>query len=258
MALSCWQAIEARGIKSEFAEAKWIAWAVFSMCQAFLTGIPVVAVVRTIPEAFYLTVTFLIFVVCMVVLWLIFLPKMLMQRRYAKLSPQEQKRAMAVSVKLSSGQLERDNDGGSRLLGWSNSMSASARQQGSTGSSAFGRPLEGGICEEAVDVNDGPHCEESPRAVESSSSPPVTTKLSRGVGDDVANASVVSKVSQESVTGTTSMGSKTTDPPLQVSGEEELPPIGAAVRKIDDGGWGPSKYSSYVDSDEDEAAPVNT
>lgn len=185
---------------------------------------------------------------------------MLMQRRYAKLSPQEQKRAMAVSVKLSSGQLEKDNDGGSRFLRWSMSGSASARQQGSSGSSALGRPL-GGVCEEAGDVNDGPHCEESPRAVESSSSPPVTTKLVR---DDVANASVVSQASQESSTCTaTSMERKTNrdctfpDPPLQVGGEEELPPIGAAVRKMDDNGWGPSKYSSYVDSDEGEAVPVN-
>jgi hypothetical protein len=45
--------------------------------------------------------TFLLFVVCMVVLGLIFLPKMLMQHRYGKMSVAEQTKAMTVSVRLS-------------------------------------------------------------------------------------------------------------------------------------------------------------
>ena len=98
---ACWQAFEARDIKCEFAEAKYIGLAVFSMFQGFLTGVPIVVVAKSIPEAFYLILTFLIFVVSMVVLLLIFLPKMLMERRYAAMTPEQQKKAMAVSVRAS-------------------------------------------------------------------------------------------------------------------------------------------------------------
>ena len=102
LAIACWQAFEARDIQCEFAEAKYIALAVFSLSQGFLTGIPIVAVAKDIPEAFYMILTFLLFVVCMTVLLLIFLPKMLVQRRYGRMTPDEQKKAMAVSVRLSS------------------------------------------------------------------------------------------------------------------------------------------------------------
>lgn len=102
--VSCYQAWEARDIKSEFAESKWIGLAVFSMSQGFLTGIPIVlAVAKEQPETFYLTITLLIFVICMVVLLLIFLPKVVMLRRYNKMSLADQRRSMASSVKLSSG-----------------------------------------------------------------------------------------------------------------------------------------------------------
>jgi hypothetical protein len=102
--VSCYQAWEARDIKSEFAESKWIGLAVFSMSQGFLTGIPIVlAVAKEQPETFYLTITLLIFVISMVVLLLIFLPKVVMLRRYNKMSVADQRRSMASSVKLSSG-----------------------------------------------------------------------------------------------------------------------------------------------------------
>ena len=48
--IAVWQAIRARNIKSEFSESKYIGLSVFSMGQAFLTGIPIVAVVRDIPQ----------------------------------------------------------------------------------------------------------------------------------------------------------------------------------------------------------------
>jgi hypothetical protein len=71
------------------------------MCQAFLTGIPIVVVVREIPEAFYLVLTFLIFVLCMVILLLIFLPKIFMHRTYAGMSEAEQSRVLASSIRKS-------------------------------------------------------------------------------------------------------------------------------------------------------------
>ena len=102
--VSCLQAWEARDIKSEFAESKWIGLAVFSMSQGFLTGIPiVVAVAQEDPKTFYLTLTLLLFVICMAVLLLIFLPKVIIHARYRNMTPAEQKKAMAASVRSSSG-----------------------------------------------------------------------------------------------------------------------------------------------------------
>jgi hypothetical protein len=103
LVIACRQAFEARNIKSEFAETKYIGLAVFFLSQAFLTGIPVVAITRDIPEAFYLVLSFLVFTVCMAVLSLIFIPKIIMQRAYAKLSLAEQRRKMSVSIQLSAG-----------------------------------------------------------------------------------------------------------------------------------------------------------
>ena len=103
LAVACWQAYEARDIKSEFAEAKYIAMAVFSLTQGFLTGLPIVVVARENPETFYLILTVLVFGVSLVVLSLIFIPKVLMQQRYGKLSVKEQRKKMLVSVRLSAG-----------------------------------------------------------------------------------------------------------------------------------------------------------
>jgi hypothetical protein len=98
---ACWQAFQSRDIKSEFSEAVYIGLAVFSMSQAFLTGIPIVTVVRDIPEAFYMVLTFLLFFLCMVILLLIFLPKFFMQRVYASMSQADQRKMMATSVRQS-------------------------------------------------------------------------------------------------------------------------------------------------------------
>jgi hypothetical protein len=102
LVIACWQAFQARDIKSEFSEATYIGLAVFSMSQAFLTGIPIVVVVREIPQAFYLVLTFLIFLLCTVILLLIFLPKIFKQRAYAGMSQADQRKSMAMSVRKSS------------------------------------------------------------------------------------------------------------------------------------------------------------
>lgn len=102
LVVASWQAYNARNIKSEFAEASYIAFAVFSLAQAFCTGIPVVAVVRDDPQAFYLVLTCILFVLSMVILLLIFLPKVFMERKYANMSPSEQRKLLAVSVRASS------------------------------------------------------------------------------------------------------------------------------------------------------------
>ncbi len=65
-------------------------------------GVPVVAVVRDMPEAFYLVLTIMIFLLCMAVLLLIYLPKMFLQHKYAKMTVSEQRRALQACLNRSS------------------------------------------------------------------------------------------------------------------------------------------------------------
>lgn len=99
---ACWEAYEARNIEVEFSESKYIGLTIFSLCQGFLTGIPIVTVVRETPEAFYLVLALAVFVICMVVLLLIFLPKYQMRKEYARMSEAQQNELMAKSVLKSS------------------------------------------------------------------------------------------------------------------------------------------------------------
>ena len=100
--IAAWQSWQARNIKSEFSEAKFIGLAVFSMCQALLTGLPIVAMASDLPTAFYIMMTTLVFTLCMVILLLIFLPKVIMQHKYSKATAEEQRRMLAVSIQRSS------------------------------------------------------------------------------------------------------------------------------------------------------------
>ena len=80
--LSNIQAYQARSIQSEFNESQYISIIMASMLQAFVIGIPIMALVGgKLPRVFYLVGISLIFVVCMVILLLLFLPKMLFLSR---------------------------------------------------------------------------------------------------------------------------------------------------------------------------------
>ena len=80
------------------------------MSQAFLTGIPIVAMVRNTPQAYYLVMTFLIFLLSMVVLLLIFLPKMLMQRKYSRLPKSEQRKMMTLAISVARRSSQRSSE----------------------------------------------------------------------------------------------------------------------------------------------------
>ena len=62
LGIACWQAFEARNIQSAFSEAKYIALSVASLFQAFLTGFPLLAIVKNEPRAFYLVLALMILV----------------------------------------------------------------------------------------------------------------------------------------------------------------------------------------------------
>ena len=74
--MSCWQAFQARHIIPEFSEATYIGLTVASLGQAFLTGIPVVVLVRDMPRAYYLVLSLIVFLLSVAVLGFIFGPKM--------------------------------------------------------------------------------------------------------------------------------------------------------------------------------------
>ena len=109
VAVASFQAYRARHIESEFSESKYIGMAISFLFQGFVTGIPVVVIVRDMPEAFYLVLTLEIFLLSMAVLVVIFVPKALMDYKYSNLSEKEQKRYMADCIRKSSGMPVKDH-----------------------------------------------------------------------------------------------------------------------------------------------------
>jgi gamma-aminobutyric acid type B receptor len=102
--LANWQAIEARDIEAEFAETKYIALCMASLLQACISGIPVLFVVRDNPQAFYMVFVLLVFIISMVLLLLIFVPKIIFTRQFLQLSTKEQQEYMAYVIQKSSEQ----------------------------------------------------------------------------------------------------------------------------------------------------------
>jgi len=106
--IACWQAFTGRHIESEFAESKFIALSVASLFQAFLTGFPILVIVKDDPRAFYLVMILTILVLSEVILLLIFLPKMYLAYQYAGMSETDQRIAISAGIRLSS-KLRRDS-----------------------------------------------------------------------------------------------------------------------------------------------------
>jgi hypothetical protein len=75
---------------------------VASLFQAFLTGFPIVVIVKDDPRAFYLVLTLMIFVLSEGILLLIFLPKMLLAYRFSTMSEAEQRRVISDQIARSS------------------------------------------------------------------------------------------------------------------------------------------------------------
>lgn len=93
-----YQAYRARGIESEFSESKYIGMTVASMLQATLIGAPILILVQELPQAWYLTLSFIIFIISMMVLLLIFVPKISYARSYVSRSEVSQRRIIRNSI----------------------------------------------------------------------------------------------------------------------------------------------------------------
>ena len=99
--LANWEAYKSRKIRLEFAESKYIAICMVSLLEAFVICIPILMVVRDSPKAFYLTVVFMVFVICMGVLLLIFVPKIFMAAKYSQCTEEAQRRMILEGIRES-------------------------------------------------------------------------------------------------------------------------------------------------------------
>jgi ABC-type sugar transport system substrate-binding protein len=99
LAAANWQAYEARYIESEFSESKYIAMSMASLLQAMLSGIPILFVVRESPQAFYLVIVFMIFIISSAVLLLIFVPKVVLAQPFIGRSDGSQRRLIQESIR---------------------------------------------------------------------------------------------------------------------------------------------------------------
>lgn len=96
-----YQAYEARKIKSEFSESKYIGLAMASMLQCGVIGIPILFVVRQQPQAFYIILVLVLFIISEVVLLLIFAPKIILQDSYSRAAPEQQRQMILGAVRES-------------------------------------------------------------------------------------------------------------------------------------------------------------
>lgn len=199
------------------------------MLQAFLSGIPVVAIVKDIPEAFYMILTVLLFGICMAVLMLIFLPKILMQRTYAKMTLAEQNKAMAVSVQLSAGQKYSQNVRDISGLG---SAPGSSSGKKDCGSVRFMPPHN----KEERDVGDGSRVV-SNECTDGAAEDGMTNRTN----DDGPLAPEGAVDATEGDTGQERRSSED-------HAEQRIPDGGALVRRLDIVG-GPAVHSSYIDDE---------
>ena len=71
------QSYQARSIETEYSESKYISFIMASLLQACFIGIPIILLTYKIPQTYFVIMSSLIFVVCMSVLSLIFVPKII-------------------------------------------------------------------------------------------------------------------------------------------------------------------------------------
>lgn len=79
--LACVQAYRARKLNDEYSESRWVLVACASWIQVVVIGIPVMLLTQSQPTASYFTKTAFIFLICVSMLVLMFVPKMYIMRQ---------------------------------------------------------------------------------------------------------------------------------------------------------------------------------
>ena len=113
LALAIWQAYQSRHIRLEFAESKYIFICMVSLLEALVICIPILIVVRDSPQAFYLTIIFMVFCICMGVLLLICVPKIGISAQYSQLTLVEQNRKILEGIQEAAAPMAAATSGGS-------------------------------------------------------------------------------------------------------------------------------------------------
>ena len=138
LVIANWQAYEARSIQSEFSESRYIAVVMASMLQACFSGLPILFLVRELPQAYYLILTFMVFIICLAILLLIFVPKIVYERSLRK----EDSAVMARQIRLA---IRSSMAPGSKP-GYSSSHTASVVDKGNRFSSHIDNDDDGMEC----------------------------------------------------------------------------------------------------------------
>jgi len=84
LVLANMQAYQARSIRTEFSESKYINIIMASMLQAFVIGFPVILLVWDLPQVYFVVMVCLISVICLAVLLFMFVPKVLFLKEKTK------------------------------------------------------------------------------------------------------------------------------------------------------------------------------
>ena len=71
------QAYQARSIQTEFSESKYISIIMASLLQACIMGLPIMILVKDLPQVYYVVLVCLITIICVAVLTLMFVPKIM-------------------------------------------------------------------------------------------------------------------------------------------------------------------------------------
>lgn len=116
--LAVLQAYQARSIRTEFSESKYITIIMVSMLQASVIGIPVIFLVWDLPEVYYVVMVCLISVICFAVLIFMFVPKVsALREKKAEQRKKEQRRSaraangLPLSGKSSTARSSEEDDG---------------------------------------------------------------------------------------------------------------------------------------------------
>ena len=101
LVLANWQAYEARHIVETFADTKYIGLIMSSLLQAILIGVPILFFLRESPQAFYLLLVFMIFVICAAIVILVFVPKLFLVNTFNHHTQEQQSRVLRKCVRFS-------------------------------------------------------------------------------------------------------------------------------------------------------------
>lgn len=183
--LANWQAYEARRLEQEIAESKYIGLIMGSMVQAVLLGGPLLALVDDNPQAYYMVTILLNFLISLVTLLLIFIPKIVQSSRGSEEQMSRVKDAIRMAAAATpSGENQKSS---SQSTPSNHANSLVQRNSGPTGARAhnismesYDASLNGLTDREITGYNSKSHSDEPQGLMNDMASSPVKTSMKEG------------------------------------------------------------------------------